>query len=388
MGVDILKKKIVFLTGTRADFGKMKPLMKAVTETPEFDCTIFVTGMHTLSRYGYTIDEIHKAGFTKTHLFMNQIHGEPMELVLANTIEGLSRFMHECQPDLLVVHGDRVEALAGAIAGALRKVLVVHVEGGELSGTVDEIIRHAVTKLSHLHFVANDEAKDRLRQLGEHPNAIYVIGSPDIDTMLSENLPDIHELKKRYGISFDKYGIALFHPVTTEIEHLRVRAETFVSALIEGDQNFIVIYPNNDEGCENIFNAYAKLEDHPRFKMFPSMRFEYFLCALKNASFIVGNSSAGIREAPVYSVPTINIGNRQKNRFNYKSIINVGYEKMSILEGISKAMGMKDLTPCHYFGDGKSTVRFMNALLTPGFWETPKQKQFCDLSRAKEQAAS
>lgn len=384
-----MKKKIVFLTGTRADFGKMKPLMKAVSETPEFESTIFITGMHTLSRYGYTLDEIQRvAGFMNTHTFMNQIHGEPMELVLANTIGGFSRYIHEYMPDLIVVHGDRVESLAGAIAGALRRVLVAHIEGGELSGTVDELIRHAVTKLSHLHFVANDEAQNRLRQLGEHPSTIYVIGSPDIDTMLSENLPAREEVKKKYEIGFDNYGIALFHPVTTELEELRARAETFVSAILESGQNFIVIYPNNDEGCEDIFNAYTRLEGNPRFKMFPSMRFEYFLCALKNASYIVGNSSAGIREAPVYAVPTINIGNRQQNRFQYKSIINVGYEKMSILEGISKATVMKDLNPCHYFGDGKSTIRFMNALLTPGFWDTPKQKQFCDFSQAEGKTGS
>jgi UDP-N-acetylglucosamine 2-epimerase (hydrolysing) len=141
-------RKIVFITGTRADFGKLKPLIRAVEQHGDFEYSIFATGMHLLYRYGMTVEEIHKAGFTNIFAYMNQIHGEPMEMVLANTITGLSRYLHEYEPDLLVVHGDRVEAMAGATVGALRNILVGHVEGGELSGTVDDLIRHSVTKLA------------------------------------------------------------------------------------------------------------------------------------------------------------------------------------------------------------------------------------------------
>jgi len=379
MGVDCLKK-ILFLTGTRADFGKMKPLIKAVDENPQFDCTIFITGMHTLSRYGYTIDEVHKSGFDNTHVYMNQIHGEPMEIVLSNTIQGLSRFMYETHPDLVIVHGDRVEALAGAITGALQKILVAHIEGGEISGTVDGIIRHAITRLSHLHFVANNEAGERLVQLGEDPNSIHEIGSPESDTMLSKDLPDLTAVKEWYEFDYDDYAIAIFHPVTTEIEKIKTQAEHFVSALLESNQNYIVIYPNNDTGNEYILDAYKRLESHSRFKIFPSMRFEYYLSMLKNALFVIGNSSSGIREAPVYAVPSINIGNRQNNRFHHKSIINVDYEKNMILEAISRVARMKDLKACHYFGDGNSVNRFMAALSNEKFWLTSAQKEFHDIA--------
>ena len=373
-----MKKKIVFITGTRADFGKLKPLMLATEASETHECRIFATGMHMLSRYGLTVEEIHKTGFRNIHAFMNQIHGEPMEMVLANTIHGLSRYVHECKPDLIVVHGDRVEALAGAIVGAIRNILVAHIEGGELSGTIDDLIRHSVTKLSHLHFVANSGAAERLRQLGESPENIFTIGSPDIDVMLSDSLPDLSTAKSYYDINFERYAIMLYHPVTTEPEKQAERAKTVVSALRESDKNYVVIYPNNDEGCEAIFSAYTALEGNPRFRVFPSLRFEYFLTLLKNSSFIIGNSSAGIMEAPVYGIPSINIGNRQQNRFRHTSIIEADFDKEVILSSIDRVATMKNLQPCHYFGRGNSARSFLSAMDDERIWSTPKQKIFND----------
>lgn len=375
-----MNKKILFLTGTRADFGKLKPLMKVVEGSASFECAIFVTGMHTLSRYGYTVDEVKKAGFKNIYMFMNQIHGEPMDLILANTIGGLSRYVQEYDPDMIVVHGDRVEALAGAIVGAFSNILVSHIEGGEMSGTIDGLIRHSVSKLSHLHFVSNNEAFNRLRQLGEDPNTIFIIGSPDIDAMLSQNLPPIDQVRQYYEINFEKYGIVLFHPVTTEVDIIDSQAEDFVDALIESGINYVVIYPNNDQGCEKIFAAYKRLKNNPSFRIFPSLRFEYFLTLLKNARFIIGNSSAGIREAPVFAVPSINIGTRQKGRFYYRSILNVKGDKEEILNAIQKIEMQLPLEPCLHFGEGNSAQRFLEALEEDRLWQTPKQKQFLDLA--------
>ncbi|HTZ10879.1 MAG TPA: UDP-N-acetylglucosamine 2-epimerase, partial [Candidatus Margulisiibacteriota bacterium] len=292
-----MKKRILFLTGTRADFGKLKPLMLAVENSSNFECLVFVTGMHLLSKYGLTVEEVQNAKFKNIYTYVNQMHGEPMELILANTINGLSRYVHEYRPDLIVVHGDRVEALAGAIIGALSNILVAHIEGGEISGTVDEIMRHAVSKLSHVHFVANEVSANRLIQLGEARESIYIIGSPEIDIMLSNKLPKIKKVKQRYGISFARYGIVLFHPVTTEVVQQRKYAQELVAALISSKQNFVVIYPNNDLGSDEIFDAYGALKDRPGFKILPSMRFEYFLSLLKHTRIIVGNSSVGMREA-------------------------------------------------------------------------------------------
>jgi len=373
-------KRVLFLTGTRADFGKLKPLITKVKESPHFEYQIFATGMHMLARYGSTVNEIKKAGFDHVFSFINQNHaiGSQMDLVLANTVQGLSLYLREFPADLIVIHGDRVEALAGAIVGALNNVLVAHVEGGELSGTVDELIRHAVTKLSHLHFVSHEEARRRLIQMGEAPESVYVIGSPDIDIMLSGELPALAEVLDKYSIGFVDYGIAMYHPVTTEQSALPAHADAFVEGLIGSNRNFVVIYPNNDAGSDVILQRVLELSHHPRFRLIPSMRFEYFLTLLKHARAIVGNSSAGICEAPVFGVPTVNVGTRQTNRFLYPSIVNVADDAAAI----TRALGSlpQAVPPSLHFGKGNSAALFVSHLATRELWSTPRQKLFRELS--------
>jgi len=176
-------KRVVFLTGTRADFGKLKSLIKIAQNDNRYDVHIFATGMHLNSKYGKTVDEINKSGFKNIFPYINHDSVENMDRTLAKTIDGFSHYLSEMKADLIIVHGDRVEAMAGAIVGSLNNILVAHIEGGEISGTIDELIRHAVSKLSHIHFVANEDAKNRLIQLGELQSSIYVIGSPDLDLM-------------------------------------------------------------------------------------------------------------------------------------------------------------------------------------------------------------
>ena len=193
-------KKILFLTGTRADFGKIKSLISTLENSQEFEVFVFVTGMHLQKEYGYTLIEIERCNFKNIHAFQNHTHETTMDLTLAKTIEGFSSYCKQINPDLIVIHGDRVETLAGAIVGSLNNILVAHIEGGELSGTVDELIRHSVTKLSHIHFVSNDEAAKRLLQMGEIKSSIFTIGSPDIDIMFSDNLPTEETVKEYYQI--------------------------------------------------------------------------------------------------------------------------------------------------------------------------------------------
>lgn len=374
------KKKLLFITGTRADFGKLKPLMHAVCDSDDFECTIFVTGMHLMAKYGSTYREVVKEGFEDIYSYVNQSEDESMDLVLASTVSGLARYVSEAQPDMIVVHGDRLEALAGAIVGSFRNILVCHIEGGERSGTIDEMIRHSVTKLSHVHCVANQEASERLQQMGEDPKSIFITGSPDIDIMLSDGLPTIEETRERYELEFERYGIVLYHPVTTiPAETVREQADALVDALLESDLNYVVIYPNNDEHSKEIFEAYKRLEGKPNFRFYPSLRFEHFLTLLKEANFIVGNSSAGIREAPVYCVPTVNLGTRQDNRFYSDSIITVPEAPQSILRAIQQADSMNQCEQCLYFGRGNSMELFMDLLRNGGVWATKPQKQFLDI---------
>lgn len=374
-----MAKKILFLSGTRADFGKIKSLLRIVENDAEFEALVFVTGMHLQEKYGYTLLEFEKCGFSNIHTFENFTDETTMDLTLAKTIQGLSQYVQDCNPDMIVIHGDRVETLAGAIVGSLNNILVAHIEGGEVSGTIDELIRHSTSKMSHIHFVSNEQAKKRLIQMGEIAESIMTIGSPDLDIMFSDSLPSLEVAKDYYDINFANYGIVMFHPVTTEMEQMQKYAEDFVEALLLDDKNYIVIYPNNDLGSSLIFDAYEQLRGSSRFKVFPSLRFEYFLTLLKNADFIVGNSSAGIREAPYYGIPVINVGSRQQNRSEHPSILNVDCTIYGIYEALqqnrSKDMGIEN----EGFGDGNSAVAFLAALKSQDVWKINRQKQFRDI---------
>ena len=376
------KRKIVFLTGTRADFGKLKSLIKISQNAEEFEVNIFATGMHLNKKYGLTVEEISKSGFKNIFKFINHDNGNDMDKILSKTIDGFSNYLREFDPDLIVVHGDRIEALAGAIVGSLNNVLVAHIEGGELSGTIDELIRHAVSKLSHIHLVSNKIAKKRLIQLGEYPNSIHIIGSPDLDLMKSQSLPKIIDVKKYYEIPFNNYAIAILHPVTTEFHLLENQISIFIECLIESSLNYIIIYPNNDLGSEKILYGYKKLASNNKIKIFPSIRFESFLSLLKNAEFIIGNSSTGIREAPFYNIPTIDVGTRQNNRYSSETILNVNFSKNEILTRINEVIKKEKINSKNkdVFGLGKSDKSFLKLIKKRNFWMTSHQKQFQDIT--------
>ena len=371
-------KKIIFLSGTRADYGKLKPLIKVASDNPSYDVHVFVTGMHMLEKYGATAREILKEVWN-VYLYNNQAFSSHMEIVLSNTIFGFSHYVKEIKPDLIIIHGDRVEALAGAVVGSFNNIIVAHIEGGELSGTIDELIRHSVTKLVHIHFVANEEAKKRLVQMGEVESSIHIIGSPDIDIMFSDTLPSFEEVFKYYEINFSRYAILIYHPVSTEKDKIERHIKTLVDAVIETNFNYIVVFPNNDPGSEIIFEEYKRFQGLSNFKVYPSIRFERFLVLLKNCTFVIGNSSVGIREAPIYSVPTINVGNRQNNRFSHESIFSVEEDKDAVLKSIKKIVeNSYKFSPSYFFGDGNCIPKFVEVLKNKGFWETRTQKQFVD----------
>lgn len=373
-----MKKKIFFITGTRADFSKIKSVIQNLINL-RFEVKVFVTGMHLDKKYGFTYNEL-KKNFPKKFLykFKNYKKIESQDKILANTIYGFNKFLMKNKPNLVIVHGDRVEALAGAISASLNNFLTMHIEGGELTGTIDDHIRHSISKLSHLHVVSNNIAKKRLiRNLGENPKSIFTCGSPDIDIMRDKSLPDIKDVKKRYSISFSSFSILIFHPVTTELRKTLSFTNTLINSCIKSGKNYIVIYPNNDPGNSEILKVYkSKISKNNKFKILKSMRFEYFLSLLKNSKFIIGNSSAGIVEAPVYGIPTINLGSRQNKRVKkINSIINIDFNALSILNSIKKIEGKK-FEKKFMFGNGKSAKKIANILKTKKIWQTPVQKKF------------
>jgi UDP-N-acetylglucosamine 2-epimerase (hydrolysing) len=366
---------VLFISGTRADFGKLKPLLAKLKNETGFNLSIFTTGMHMLSRHGSTWQEVSEVMAGDLHPFMNQGPGDSMDQVLGKTILGLSDFTREFKPDLIVVHGDRVEALAASIVGSLNNTLVAHIEGGEVSGTIDDSMRHAITKLSHIHFVSNESAAKRVIRMGEDPRTVHIIGSPEVDILSSATLPSVESAKAHYGIPFDSYSIVILHPVTSEIDSVAKQASALLEFMDQSEENFVVIESNNDAGSDEIFSKYSQHPLNPRIKFFPSMRFEFFLALLKSAKCIIGNSSSGVREAPFLGVPAVNLGTRQANRAESPMVINADFLSEKIAEAFEKAI-RGPRTSHAQFGEGGSADKFVNILKSDEIWDTSVQKVF------------
>ena len=372
----ISKKKIVFITSTRADFGKIKNVINEINKLKKFEVFVFVTGMHMEHKFGSTWEEVTKVFKNiKIKKFSNKTTKQGLDIAVSNTIKGFSNYTRKIKPNLIFVHGDRLEALAAAIVGSINKILVAHIEGGERSGTIDEHVRHSISKLSHLHFVSNLSAKKRLIKLGEYRNKIFTTGSPDIDLMIAKNLPSLNELRKKYELEFKNYILFLFHPFSTQISELNKQMDILIKSVKTSNQNAVVIYPNNDPGFELIINKIKKnFSNSSKFKIYKSMRFEYFLKTLMEASLIMGNSSAGFYEAPVFGVPTINVGLRQKNRGKLASVFNVDFNSSKIVNLIRK-INNKKFKPFKVFGKGNSAKKIAEILLKKSTWKTNFQKQ-------------
>jgi len=371
-----MTRSLLFVTGTRADFGKLEPLAIAAREAGMV-VSFFVTGMHMLNRYGLTKMEVHRTPGVAVHEFLNQRPGDPQDLVLAKTVIGFSDYITEHRPDLVVVHGDRVEALACALVCATNYVRCAHVEGGEVSGTIDEIFRHCNSKLAFAHFVSGEGAARRVMALGEPEEAIHVIGSPELDFHAGPSGVTLDEVRTRYAIPFADYGICVLHPVTSEQATMGAQAEAFFGALEASARNFVLIAPNNDPGSEAIFKVINGLPKD-RFRLIPSMRFAHFSELMKNAACLLGNSSAGVREAPFLGVASLDVGTRQTNRANAPSIhyAEAG-DAAAISEFLAESWGC--VYPRHTgFGEGTAAARFVAVLEQPEFWSRGLQKQFRD----------
>jgi UDP-N-acetylglucosamine 2-epimerase (hydrolysing) len=371
-------KHIVFLTSTRADFGKLKSLIKVTKSNKNFDVSIIVTGMHMLNRFGNTYKEVIKIFKNNIIKFNNQKSNDRLETILHKSIQRFSAIITKKRPDMIVVHGDRVESLAFALVGSLNHILTAHVEGGEISGTIDDSIRHAITKLSHIHFTGSPKAKKRILNMGEKKENIYEIGSPDMDIIINKRLPEFKTVKKRYDIKFDDYSILMWHPVTSQLDTLANDTRNLINFLNKLNKNFIIVYPNNDPGSSIIIKEYKKIKSK-KFKILRSLRFEHFLSLLKNSNFIIGNSSSAIYEAPMFNVPAINVGNRQHKRVKSKLIKNIEVKNLRETT-INNFLKNYQVNNKKLFGTGKSDQKFLNSILKKTFWETSNQKFFNDVN--------
>ncbi len=369
-------RKILFVTGTRADFGKMRPLALAVRDAGHH-VTFFVTGMHMLRRYGLTKVEVARTEGIERAEFVNQQEGDSQDRILAATITGFSAYIAEERPDLVVIHGDRVEALATGLVCAINYVRCVHVEGGEVSGTIDEIYRHCNTKLCTAHMVSSIDARDRVIRLGESPSRVFVMGSPELDAHFRPSGVTLDEVRERYEIPWEDYGIAVLHPVTSEADTMGEQARALFSTLEASGRNFVVIAPNNDPGSADIFKVIESLPEE-RFRVIPSMRFAYFSELLRHAGAMIGNSSAGVREAPFLGIPSLDIGTRQTNRSSSASITPAQAADTATIKRFLQETWGHRFKRDTAFGAGKAAQRFLEIVESEDLWALPKQKRFFD----------
>ena len=369
-------KKLIFITGTRADYGKLEPLALAACQDG-YEVHFFVTGMHLIERYGLTTIEVARQKEFKRREFHNQNEGDRQDQVLSNTISGFANYVKKEKPDLVLIHGDRIEALAASLVCSMNYIRSVHIEGGEVSGTIDEVYRHCNTKLCSAHFVSSLSAQNRVIRLGENPQSVFILGSPELDAHNKETGITLNKVLQRYEINWKDFGIAIFHPVTSELDNIELQAKKFFDALRQSERNFVTIAPNNDPGCNEIFKIIEQLPKD-RFRLIPSMRFLYFSELLRHANVIVGNSSAGVREAPFFGLPSLDIGTRQNLRNQTTSIHNAtAFETKQILDFLNTQWGKKykkDIS----FGIGNSSENFKKILAQTTLWNLPLQKTFFD----------
>lgn len=375
------KRSILFVTGTRADFGKLEPLA-LIARKAGHKVSFFVTGMHMLPSYGLTKNEVHRVPDASVVEFLNQREGDPQDIIFAKTVIGFSDYLKIEKPDLVVVHGDRVEAMATALVCATNYIRCAHIEGGEVSGTIDEIFRHCNTKLAYCHFVSSQTARRRVVAMGETEDSVYVIGSPELDTHSASSGVTMKQVCERYAIPFDDYGIAIFHPVTSEAEKMGQQAADLFGALVDSGRKFVVIRPNNDPGSAAILDVIMTLPKD-RFRVLPSMRFTHFSELMRNAAAIIGNSSTGVREAPFLGIPSLDIGTRQTNRALSPSVFQASAsDRTAILTFLSETWSIP-FPASPEFGEGCAAENFLAILSEPSFWTRGLQKNFIDPSETQ-----
>lgn len=364
-------KKIAVITGTRADYGIFRPVLNAIQESETLELALMVTGMHLSEKFGCTIEEIIKDGFqiaAKVPLDLSEDTGASMARDVGACILGLSNALKKIEPDLLMILGDRGEMLATAIAGIYMNIPVAHIHGGEVSGTVDESIRHAITKLSHIHFPATEESALRIRKLGENDFRIHVVGAPALDTILSKPLIPREKLIGTLG--FDPARpiiLAVQHPVTTELQEVEIQIRETLEALCELGEQTVLIYPNADAGGRKIIEVIEEYRQYPFFKIYKSLKHVNYLSLLKAADIMVGNSSSGIIEAPSFGLPVVNIGTRQLGRQRAENVIDVDYRRDSILKAVRTVLYNGDFRTrakkcANPYGDGKAAERIVGVL--------------------------
>jgi len=377
-----LKKKILFITERRADYSKIRPVIDAIKKSKKFDYYLVVTGSHLLKKHGYTINEIKKDGFViykKFNMFYENEEdtSSTMTMAFGRAVFSLTKIIKSLKPDIVFSGFDLGGNFAAAIIGAHMNIHVAHLEGGEVTGTIDEPIRHAISKFAHIHFTSNEEATKRLVKMGEDRRNIFTVGNPSLDAIKSIKFFPKTELEKEFKINLQKpFLLVVQHTVTTEINDIdRYFLET-INAIKELDIQSIIIAGNIDAGSQKI----KKIIKNSKISYYENLPFVKYISLLYHSSAIIGNSSSGIMEAPFLHVPSINVGTRQEGRSKTKSIINVGYDKKEIKKAINKVITNKKFSTLikkqkNQHGNGTAAKKIRHILEKLDLEKIPIQKK-------------
>lgn len=368
--ISSIRRKILYVTGTRADFGLMSSTLHRIAEHPHMSLQLVVTGMHLSATYGLTVHDIEAEGFEIFARVPVDMEGRTpfsMSESLGHTLVGLTHAISEAKPDLLLVIGDRGEMLAAAIAAIHLGIPVVHLHGGERSGTVDEPVRHAITKLSHWHFVATEESRERVVRMGERPEHVFVTGAPSLDDLAGPAATPRAEVLQFLGLpQYARYVLVLFHPVVQEISSLNAQTQALVDALAEvlqGRASHIVwLAPNADAGSNEILLGLSSREIGLPIVRFTHLPRRHFVAATRQALALVGNSSAGIIEAASLGTPVVNIGNRQRARERNANTLDCAADFASIASALRRALDHGPWLPTNRYGDGNAGARITELL--------------------------
>ena len=379
-------KNICIVTGSRAEYGILYPLIKRLEQSHTFELQLIVAGSHLDKRYGHSVDEIINDGFK----ISKKVHVTPKddlyESIAKTTGIGIVNFtdaFKSLKPDLIIILGDRFEILSAACSALLLRIPIAHIHGGEVTeGSFDESIRHAITKMSHLHFTSTEEYSKRVIQLGEAPSTVYNVGSLAVENIIKTKLLSKEELEKELEIKFKKQNFLItYHPETLSDERSSFNFKNLLSALKKfNDTLLIITLPNMDPENTLINELITKfvIENSDNAIGFNSLGRLKYLSTLQYVDCIVGNSSSGMIEAPLFMKPTVNIGDRQKGRLRFETIIDVNCNENDICNGIKKALNNKYNKISNVFGNGNSSQKIIEILTSIKF-PIQMKKRFYDL---------
>lgn len=343
-----LKRRIAVTTGSRSEYGILRPVLKEIMKSKKLKLYLIVTGTHLSKKYGYTIKEILHDGFqiyAKVPMLPQRDTNYHMSKAVGQGIIEFSDVFKKLKPDINLILGDRDEMLASSIAACHMNIPNAHIHGGDKSkGGIDEYNRHAITKISNIHFAATKKSMNRIIKMGENKNYVFFTGSPSIDEIIGEKISNKSQLEKTYGIKFNGNEIILLqHPVTTQTPKTQKQIKSTLDAVVKLKKETITIAPNSDSGNFLIFDILEKYaKQYPFIKFFKSIPRRDFLGMLKYSGVLVGNSSSGIIEGSYFKTPIVNIGIRQENREGGSNLINVkNFNSQSIFHAIEKALRWK-----------------------------------------------